>query len=128
MQTTVLLLIQTAIQECALTSLVSMRSVSVCAVSRSVIHVVLRSIPYHNQRVCCLHVLQVTCARPEEKLGFERHFRVTELHAAKVTMCQHVSYADIRILVLTIATYSSYDVTSTQTSSMFFPQKNLKKN
>ena len=51
---TLLLLIQTAIQECAVTSLVSMRSVSVCAVSRSVIHVVLRSIPYHNQRVCCL--------------------------------------------------------------------------
>ena len=53
---TLLLLIQTqtAIQECAVTSLVSMRSVSVCAVSPSVIHVVLRSIPYHNQRVWCL--------------------------------------------------------------------------
>ena len=51
---TLSLLIQTAIKECAVTSLVSMRSVSVCAVSRSVIHVVLRSIPYHDQRVWCL--------------------------------------------------------------------------
>ena len=51
---TLLILIQTAIQEWAVTSLVSMRSVSDCAVSRSMIHVVLRSIPYHSQRVWCL--------------------------------------------------------------------------
>ena len=45
------------------------------------------------------------------------------LRVAKVAVQQHVGYTDIRFLVLTIATYSSCDVTSQQTSSMFFPQK-----
>ena len=45
------------------------------------------------------------------------------LRVAKVTVYQHVGYADTRFLVLTIATYSSCDVTSQQTSSMFFPHE-----
>ena len=62
---TLLLLTQTAIQGCAVTSLVGTRSVSVCAVSRSVIHGVLRSqtIPQPTRLVS--HVLQGTCTRPE---------------------------------------------------------------
>ena len=67
---TLLLLIQTAIQGYAVTSLVSTRSVSVGAVSRSVIHGVLRSqtIPQPTRLVS--HVLQATCTRPELKLGW----------------------------------------------------------
>ena len=118
---TLLLLIQTAIQECAVTSLVSMRSVSVCAVSRSVIHVVLRSIPYHNQRVWCLTFCRQRVLVPSRNLAGTTLPR-NRLRVVKVTVCQHVGNADIRFLVLTIATYTSCDVTSQQTSSMFIPQ------
>ena len=117
---TLLLLIQTAIQECAVTSLVSMRSVSVCVVSRSVIHVVLRSIPYHNQRVWCLTFCRQRVLVQSRNLAGTTPPR-NRLRVAKVTVHQHVGYADIRFLVLTIATYSSCNVTSRQTSSMFFP-------
>ena len=71
---TLLLLTQTAIQECAVTSLVSTRSVSVCAVSRSVIHGVRRSqiIPQPTRLVS--HVLQATCTRPGKKHGWNNTF------------------------------------------------------
>ena len=121
---TLLLLIQTAFQECAVTSLVSMRSVSVCAVPRSVIHVVLRSQPYHNQRVWCLTFCRQRVLVQSRNLAGTTLPR-NRLRVAKVTVYQHVGYADIRFLVLTIATYSSCDVTSQQTSSMFFPDLHI---
>ena len=117
---TLLLLIQTATQECAVTSLVSMRSVPVRAVSRSVIHVVLRSIPYHNQRVCCLTFCKQRVLVQSRNLAGTT-LPHNKLYVAKVTVYQHVGFADIHFLVLTIATYSSCDVTSQQTSSMLFP-------
>ena len=122
---TLLLLIQTAIQECAVTSLVSMRSVSVCAVSRSAIHVVLRYIQHHNQRVWCLTFCRQRVLVQSKNLAGTTLPR-NRLRVAKVVVYQHLGYADIRFLVLTITTYSSCDVTSQQTSSMLFPQQNTK--
>ena len=113
---------ETAIQEWAVTSLVSMRSVSVCAVSRSVIHVVLRSIPYHNQLVWCLTFCRQRVLVQSRNLAGTTLPR-NRLRVANVTVYQQVGYADSRFLVLTIATDSSCDVTSQQTSSMFFPHE-----
>ena len=80
--------IQTAMQGCAVTSLVSAlslrstRSVPVCAVSRSVIHGALRSqtIPQPTRLVS--HVLQATSARNEWNLSGTTRLR-NRLHVGK---------------------------------------------
>ena len=71
-------LIQTAIQECAVTNLLSTRSVSACPVSRSVIHDLLRShiIPQPTRFGVSRFARNVCSSKVETCL--EQHFRVTD--------------------------------------------------